>query len=221
MQGSGKSTLGSQLPDASILPKDTDEGGFYATAIPEKAGIHVNVTREGSFMGTYGTRRQFLASVGAVAAALQTFGHIRPYDVLAADTANLKEIVKPFYTDCLTVNTRVDVATIMNRLLADDFQSINSAETKGKAQLIGQVQFFWKLMPDLKWEIQEMLQEGNKVVARSIASGSPKGEFMGLNLDGSKSFKIMTIDIHTLEGQQMKQVYHLEEWLTAIKQLKA
>lgn len=172
-------------------------------------------------MGTYGTRRQFLASVGAVAAALQTFGHIRPYDVLAADTANLKEIVKPFYTDCLTVNTRADVVTIMNRLLADDFQSINSAETKGKAQLIGQVQFFWKLMPDLKWDIQEMLQEGNKVVVRSIASGSPKGEFMGLNLDGSKSFKIMTIDIHTLEGQQIKQVYHLEEWLTAIKQLKA
>jgi len=42
-----------------------------------------------------------------------------------------------------------------------------------------------------------------------------------LNLDGSKSFKIMTIDIHTLEGQQIKQVYHLEEWLAAIKQLKA
>ena len=105
--------------------------------------------------------------------------------------------------------------------MADDFQSINIAETKGKAQLIGQVQFFWKLIPDLKWDIQEMLQDGNKVVVRSIASGSPKGEFMGLNLDGSKAFKIMTIDIHTLEGQQIKQVYHLEEWLAAIKQLKS
>jgi len=172
-------------------------------------------------MGTHGTRRQFLASVGAAAAAIQTFEHIGPYSVLAADTGNLKEVVRPFYTDCLTVNTRADVAATMNRLLADDFQSINSAETKGKAQLIGQIQFFWKLIPDLKWEIQEMLQDGNKVIVRSIASGSPKGEFMGLNLDGSKSFKIMTIDIHTIEGQQIKQVYHLEEWPTAIKQLKA
>ena len=171
-------------------------------------------------MGTHGTRRQFLASVGAAAAVIQTFEPLAPYGVLAADTENLKEIVRPFYTDCLTVNTHADVATIMNRLLADDFQSINIAETKGKAQLIGQVQFFWKLIPDLKWDIQEMLQDGNKVVVRSIASGSPKGEFMGLNLDGSKSFNIMTIDIHTIEGQQIKQVYHLEEWPTAIKQLK-
>jgi predicted ester cyclase len=172
-------------------------------------------------MGIHETRRQFLTSVGAAAVAVQTFEHIDPSCVLAADTKNLKKIVRPFYTDCLTVNTRADVATIMNRLLADDFQSINSAETKGKAQLIGQVQFFWKLIPDLKWDIQEMLQDGNKVVVRSIASGSPKGEFMGLNLDGSKSFKIMTIDIHTLQGHQIKQVYHLEEWVTAIKQLKS
>ncbi len=116
-------------------------------------------------MGIHGTRRQFLTSVGAAAAAIQTFEHIGPYGVLAADTANLKEVVRPFYTDCLTVNTRADVAATM-------------------------------------------------------ASGSPKGEFMGLNLDGSKSFEIMTIDIHTIEGQQIKQVYHLEEWPTAIKQLK-
>jgi len=171
-------------------------------------------------MGTQGTRRQFLASVGVAAVAMQTFEHIAPSGVAAADTENLKEIVRPLYTDCLTVNTHADVAAVMNRLLADDFQSINSAETKGKAQFIGQVQFFWKLIPDLKWEIQEMLQDGNKVVVRSMASGSPKGEFMGLNLDGSKSFKIMSIDIHTLEGHQIKQVYHLEEWTTAIKQLK-
>src|SRR5690242_7511542 len=109
----------------------------------------------------------------------------------------------------------------MNRVLDDNFQSINSAETKAKAQLIGQVQFFWKLIPDLKWEIQEMLQEGNKVVVRSIASGSPNGDFMGSKLDGSKSFRVMTIDIHTVENNRIKQVYHLEDWVTAMKQLKS
>ena len=134
---------------------------------------------------------------------------------------NLTEVVKPFYTDCLTVNKHADVAKTMNRLLADDFQSINSSETKSKAQLIGQIQFFWKLVPDLKWEIQEMLQDGNKVVVRSIATGSPKGDFMGMSLDGSKSFKMMTIDIHTVENNQVKKVYHLEEWTAAMKQLSA
>jgi predicted ester cyclase len=59
------------------------------------------------------------------------------------------------------------------------------------------------------------------VVVRSIASGSPKGAFMGLQLDGSKSFRIDTIDIHEVEGGQIVRVHHLEDWATAIKQLSA
>lgn len=134
--------------------------------------------------------------------------------------ADLKAIVRPFYAQCLSVNPTTDVAAAMGLLLADDFASINAAESKSKAQLIGQVQYFWKLIPDLKWEPQEMLQDGNKVVVRSVASGSPKGDFMGMTLDGSRAFRIMTIDIHTVEGDKIKQVHHLEEWPTAIKQLK-
>ncbi len=134
--------------------------------------------------------------------------------------SNAKEMVRPFYTDCLTVNSHADLAATLGRLLADDFQSLSSSETKSKAQLTGQIQFFWKLIPDLKWEIQEMLEDDNKVVVRSLASGSPKGEFMGLTLDGSRAFKIMTIDIHQVENQRLKRVHHLEEWSAAIKQLK-
>lgn len=134
--------------------------------------------------------------------------------------ANLKELIMPLYRDCFTVNARFDPVTIMNRLLADNFQSVGSKETKNKAQLIGQIQFFWKLVPDLKWEVQDTLQQDNKLVVRSIASGSPKGEFMGLKLDGSKSFKIMTIDIHTVDNDRIQTVHHIEDWATAIQQLK-
>jgi len=133
---------------------------------------------------------------------------------------NLKELVKTFYTDCLTVNNHADVASIMGKLLADDFQSINAKETKTKAMLTGQVQFFWKLIPDLKWTPEEILQDDNRIIVRSTASGSPKGDFMGMSLDGSKSFKMMTIDIHTVVDGQIKTVYHQEEWTTAIAQLK-
>ena len=134
---------------------------------------------------------------------------------------NFKDLVKSFYTDCLTVNSRTNPADLMGRLLADDFQSINAQETKTKQALIGQIGFFWKLVPDLKWEPQEILQDGNKVIVRSTFSGSPKGDFMGLTLDGSKSFSTMSIDIHTIENGQIKTVHHLEEWGTAIAQLKS
>ena len=134
---------------------------------------------------------------------------------------NLKEIVTPFYTKCLTVNAETNVAEKMSQILADSFQSKGAADVKGKEQLIGQIQFFWKLIPDLKWEIQEMIQEGNQVVVRSIASGTPNGNFMGVQTDGTKSFKTMTIDIHTVENGQLAGVHHLKDWGTAIKQLSA
>lgn len=133
---------------------------------------------------------------------------------------NLKEVVRPFYTKCLTVNNEVNPGEILDNLLANDFQSHNTKETKGKAQLMGQIIGFWKMIPDLKWDIQEMIQEDNKVVVRCIFSGSPKGSFMGMELDGTKSFKTMSIDIHTVENGQIKSVYHCEEWTTAISQLK-
>ncbi|MEK6753814.1 MAG: ester cyclase [Chloroflexota bacterium] len=133
---------------------------------------------------------------------------------------SLKEIVAPFYTQCLTVNAETNVAEKMGQILADNFQSKGAADVKTKEQLIGQIQFFWKLVPDLKWEIQDMIAEGNHVVVRSLASGTPNGNFMGVQADGTKSFKTMTIDIHTVENGQIVQVHHLEDWATAIKQLQ-
>jgi len=132
-----------------------------------------------------------------------------------------KKLVATFYNDCLTVNEKTNTNEVLEKLLADDFQSINAKETKGKAQLIGQVAGFWKLMPDMKWEIKDMVQEGNQVVVRSEFSASPKGNFMGMELDGSKTFKIMTMDMHTIENGRIKTVYHIEEWTTAIQQLKS
>lgn len=134
--------------------------------------------------------------------------------------SDIKEIVAPFYNQCLTVNAETNVAEKMGQILADNFQSKGSTDVKTKEQLIGQIGFFWKLVPDLKWEIQEMIAEGNQVVVRSLASGTPKGNFMGVEADGTKSFKTMTLDIHTVENGQVVQVHHLEDWGTAIKQLQ-
>ncbi len=133
---------------------------------------------------------------------------------------NLKDLVKTFYTECLTVNTVSNPAEVLGNLLADDFKSINAEETKTKATLIGQIGFFWKLIPNLAWTPQEILQDGNKVTVRSVFSGSPKGNFMGMELDGSKSFTTMSIDIHTVVNGKITEVYHIEEWSTAIAQLK-
>ena len=132
-----------------------------------------------------------------------------------------KQTVTKFYTNCLTVQEGATPTDALNNLLADSFQSINAKERKDKNMLIGQISMFWKVMPDMKWEIQEMIQEGNKVVVRSLFSASPVGPFMGVETDGTKQFRTMAIDIHTVIDGKITEVYHCEEWLTAIAQLKA
>jgi steroid delta-isomerase-like uncharacterized protein len=134
--------------------------------------------------------------------------------------SDLKEIIEPLYTHCLTVNADTNLAERMDRILADTFQSVGSVDVKTKEQLTGQIQFFWKMVLDLKWQIQEMFQDGNRVIVRSRASGTPNGDFMGLPTNGSKSFNIMTIDIHTVENGRVVRVYHPEDWLTSMQQLK-
>ena len=64
-----------------------------------------------------------------------------------------------------------------------------------------------------------MLQDRNRVIVRSRASGNPIGNFFGVPCNGSKAFDIMTIDIHTVENNQIETIYHEEEWTLAIKQL--
>jgi predicted ester cyclase len=132
-----------------------------------------------------------------------------------------RELLVAFYRKCLTVNPETDTTIVLNEILADHFISKGSVDSKTKDQLIGQIGFFWKLIPDLKWEPQEIIQEGNKYVVRSMASGTPSGDFMGLPTNGSSSFQIMTIDIHTIENGQLTTVHHLEDWGTAMKQLKS
>ena len=126
------------------------------------------------------------------------------------------------YTKALTVNSEgvASVAPLLKNLFSDDFQSINSAQTLHRDALIGNIQYFWMVVPNLKWEIQEMFQVGDRVIVRSVASGNPNGDFMGVPCNGSKAFSIMTIDIHTVENDKIVQIYHQEEWMTAINQLK-
>lgn len=131
-----------------------------------------------------------------------------------------RESLTAFYQKALTVNTETTPTAVLTAVLADDFISHGSVESKRKPQLIGQVEFFWKLIPDLKWEPQDIANDGNKYVVRSLVSGTPNGDFMGLPTDGTKSFQIMSIDFHTVIDGKLTAVHHLEDWGTAMKQLK-
>jgi hypothetical protein len=75
-----------------------------------------------------------------------------------------------------------------------------------------------KTIPDLKWEMKEVLVSGNRVIVHGEATGTPSGNFMGTTTNG-KSFKLMSIDVHTFEGGKITRTYHVEDWQGAFRQL--
>jgi predicted ester cyclase len=77
-----------------------------------------------------------------------------------------------------------------------------------------------KSVPDLAWQIKNVAVAGNQVTVRGEATGTPAGAFMGAAHSG-KSFKVMSIDIHTIEGGRMIRSYHVEDWNGAVRQLSS
>jgi predicted ester cyclase len=73
-------------------------------------------------------------------------------------------------------------------------------------------------IPDLKWEIKEVLISGNHVIVRGEATGTPAGEMMGTPTNG-KSFKLMSLDLHTIEDGKIARTYHVEDWQGAFRQV--
>ena len=132
-----------------------------------------------------------------------------------------KDVVQTFY-DYLSNPASSSHAESFKGSTAADWESIGdySGKIKTREQFVGQVGGFGQLIPDLKWAVEEMLQDGNRVIVRSRATGTAKGPFFGVDGKG-KGFDILTIDIHTLEDGKIVRTYHVEDWAGALRQLSA
>ncbi len=139
----------------------------------------------------------------------------------AVETANPGDqaTVQKFY-DFLSNPGSESHAKAFGEATTSDWESIGnySGKNKNKQAFTGQVGGFGKLMPDLNWAVQDIHQDGNTVIVRSRATGTPKGPLFGVNGEG-QSFDILTIDIHELEGGKIARSYHVEDWAGALQQL--
>ncbi|WP_299407240.1 ester cyclase [uncultured Roseobacter sp.] len=135
--------------------------------------------------------------------------------------ANEQATVQVFY-DFLSNPVSEENAAAFKAAVAEDWESIGdySGETKSREELMGQMGGFAQLIPDLNWAVEEMIQSGNQVVVRGRATGTPNGPLFGVDGKG-KSFEIMSIDIHTVEGGSIVRTYHVEDWSGALRQLSA
>ena len=113
-----------------------------------------------------------------------------------------------------------DVPDRAVKIMAANWESIGdySGANKSRDQFVRQLQGFGKLMPDLKWSVQEIMQDGNRYVVRSRVTGTPTGPLFGVPPSG-KAFDSMSIDIHTVENGAIVRSYHIEDWAGALRQI--
>ena len=133
--------------------------------------------------------------------------------------AGQRAVVEPFYA-FLSNPTSEAHAKAARAVMADDWVSIGdySGARKTADRFVGQIGGFGKLIPDMNWEMVEVIEAGDRVIVRGRATGTPVGPMFGVDGQG-RSFDIMSIDIHTLRNGRIVETYHIEDWAGAIGQL--
>lgn len=132
------------------------------------------------------------------------------------NNAKVQEIIRTYYAvfDARTCNF-----STLDAILAPTWKNYaNDTVYADKPAFIGLLTGTHQAVPDLQWHVTEMLLSGDRVVVRGEGRGTPVGEFFGVPHTG-KSFRIMSMDIHTIQGGLIQTTYHLEDWAGALRQL--
>src|SRR3954464_4001240 len=153
-------------------------------------------------------------------------GSIVATSVTSVSAADLEEeqrvrsVIEPWYS-LFTIPGRGSVRAVFDRVIARDFIGYGGelpSEISDREGTIPFIEGLAGLVPDMRFQIRELLTAGERVVVRGRAIGRPAGELFGQPHTG-RSFQIMTIDILTLRAGQITKIYHLENWLGGLQQL--
>ena len=108
----------------------------------------------------------------------------------------------------------------MDELYAADlvFHGGGGEETRGIENYKQFVSEFFKAFPDLHWTIDDILVEGDKVVARFTLTGTHKGEFMGIPRTNRK-VTMWVISIDRIVGGKFVEEWERMDTLGFVQQL--
>ena len=138
-------------------------------------------------------------------------------EILTVETARI--IVGPLY-DCLNEPSKKDVNALLEKGVNHDYKSYHTNdEFLTRDQLADVFKQMGVTVPDLRWIVEDIQVFGDQIVVRGRATGTPIKEFWGAPPTG-KSFDTMAIDIFTVRNGKLATAYHIENWMTALQQIK-
>ncbi len=130
-----------------------------------------------------------------------------------------RRITAPLY-DALNEPTKKDVAALLAEAALPEYRSFHTNEEfLTRDQLTEVFKGMGASIPDLKWAVKDIHVIRDQVIVRGEATGTPTGDFWGQKPTG-KAFKTMAIDVFTVRNGKLATAYHIENWMTALQQLK-
>jgi steroid delta-isomerase-like uncharacterized protein len=110
--------------------------------------------------------------------------------------------------------------TILDKILSETwYESPSETQDKvGREDAKRLLLWLTTVFPDFRIRIDDIIEEGDKVVVRSEISGTQAKEFIGYPAKYRK-LKIQAIDIHQFKDGKIIHTWHSEDWMTGLKQL--
>ena len=129
-----------------------------------------------------------------------------------------KALVRRYYDEVF--NERkvglVDELAVEDYLEHDPFPG----QGDGRADLRARVQLILAAMNPLRFSIEDMVAEGDRVVVRWVQQGKQTGSFMGIPPSGA-DYTFAGIDIHRLRDGRMAEHWHVVDLFALLQQLGA
>jgi steroid delta-isomerase-like uncharacterized protein len=115
-----------------------------------------------------------------------------------------KDTTRRFYDEVINQG-KLD---LIDELVSSDFVEHEEFPGLGNTReaVKGFFTMFRSAFPDMKFTMEDILEDGDKIVVRAMITGTHKGEFMGIPATG-KSVRVQAIDMVRFENGKM-----MEHW---------
>jgi steroid delta-isomerase-like uncharacterized protein len=130
--------------------------------------------------------------------------------------ADQKAVVRRCFEDIVA---RGDLA-VAEQILADDvvFHTANGAVLRGRREFQHFAQQMREAFPDLRFEIEEEIEDGDHVATRYTMRGTFQSTLMGL-LPNGEEFAVQGIDTFRLTGGKVAEIHASYDTLGQMQQL--
>jgi steroid delta-isomerase-like uncharacterized protein len=127
-----------------------------------------------------------------------------------------KEIVRRYYDEVFN-QRKVD---LVDELAVEDYVEHDPfpGQGNGRRDLKARVEAILGAFNPLRFTIEDVVAEGDRVVVRWSQTGTQSGNFMGIPPTGKK-FTIAGIDIHAVRDGCMAEHWHVVDQLALLQQL--